>query len=113
MISKPNKGVNMSDESVHSFWMETLLRGNEAENVYKLTYDGKFFKTDNGGWTTDGNAEGSGDWPFYGWTVTANDELAGLGAFLLEGALLTCPSEKLRYNEYEDKAYRFVVKVIE
>lgn len=113
MIAKPNKGVNMSKNSVHSFWIETLLRGNDAENVYKLEFDGKFYRTDAGGWTTDGHQKDAGDWPFYGWTITANEELLGLGAFLLEGALLTCPTETLRYNEYEDNAYRFVIKVIE
>lgn len=63
-------------------------------------------------WLSDKYAENTGDWPYYGWTITANDEHIGLGAFLIEGALLSCPSETLRYNEYEDKAYRIVVKVV-
>ena len=78
-----------------------------------MTYEGKFYKSLTEGWTRDGCSKCAGDWPYYGWTITANEEFEGLGAFMLEGALLTCPSESLRYNEYEDKAYRVVVKVID
>ena len=81
--------------------------------MYKLTYEGKFYKDGADGWTSDASAKSSGDWPYYGWTITANEENRGLGAFMLEGALLTCPSETLRYNEYDDKSYRVVVKVVD
>lgn len=100
----------MSSESVSTFWIETLLKENNADKVFKLTFEGKFYKDKAGQWT---NHKESGDWPYYGWTITANEEHRGIGAFMLEAALLTCPSETLRYNEYEDKAFRMVVKVIE
>ena len=113
LIKKPNKGVNMSSSSISTFWIESILSDNMSDKVFKLTYEGKFYKNGANGWTTDGMADTSGDWPYYGWTITANEEHYGLGAFMLEGALLTCPRETLRYNEYEDKAYRIVVKVVD
>ena len=103
----------MSSESVSTFWIETVLNENKASDVFKLVFEGKFYKSATEGWTTDGCSKCAGDWPYYGWTITANEEFEGLGAFLLEGALLTCPSESLRFNEYDDKAYRVVVKVID
>ena len=113
LVRKPNKGVNTSSESISTFWVETTLADNSANDVYRLTYEGKFYKSLTEGWTRDGCSKCAGDWPYYGWTITANEEFEGLGAFMLEGALLTCPSESLRYNEYEDKAYRVVVKVVD
>ena len=113
MIRKPNKGVNTSSESVSTFWVETVLNDNGADKVFKLTYEGKFYKSDTEGWTNDAQAEHAGNWPYYGWTITANEEFRGLGAFMLEGVLLSCPSETLRYNRFEDRAYRVVVKVVD
>ena len=97
-----------SSESASTFWIETLLKhNNENSNVFRLIFDGKFYKNSKTGeWT---NLKESSDWPYYGWTITANEEHRGIGAFLLEAALLTCPSETLRYNEYEDKVFRMIV----
>ena len=93
--------------------METVLKEHDSDKVFKLTPGGKFYRgRKKGAWVSDKYAKNTGDWPYYAWTITANDEHIGLGAFLIEGALLSCPSETLRYNEYEDKAYRFVVKVV-
>ena len=115
MLRKPNKGVNASsgNSSVSSFWIETVLEENNADKLYKLEYNGKFYRKGEDEWTSNREECGAGHWPYFGWTITANEEHIGLGAFLLEGALLTCPSETLRFNEYEDRAYKFVVKVIE
>ena len=113
MIRKPNKGVNTSSDSVSTFWVETVLKDGDADKVFKLTYEGKFYKSDTEGWTNDSQAEHAGNWPYYGWTITANEEFRGLGAFMLEGVLLSCPSETLSYNKYEDRAYRVVVKVVD
>ena len=116
MIRKPNKGVNMhTQESISTFWIESVLKENNADQVFNLTYEGKFYKgCSEGEWVNDKkkNKSSGGSWPYYGWTVTANEQYKGLGAFLIEGTLLSCPSETLRYNEYDDKAYRFVVKVV-
>ena len=53
MIRKPNKGVNMSSDSVSTFWVETILNEDGADKVFKLTYEGKFYKSDTEGWTND------------------------------------------------------------
>ena len=46
LVRKPNKGVNMSSsESVSTFWIETVLAENNAKDVYRLTYEGKFYKS--------------------------------------------------------------------
>jgi len=105
----------MSGELVSTLWIETLLKATEDHQGFKLVFGGKFFKKGDRGsddWTQDPEEAKASDWPYYSWTITANDEHIGLGAFMLESALLTCPSEKLRYNEFDDKAYRFVVKVV-
>ena len=116
MLRKPNKGVNLSSEAVNTFWVETILREGAADKAFKLDYSGKYYKMDgpdgNELWTRDRNEDGAGDWAYFGWTVTANEEHIGLGAFLLESTLLSCPSERLRYNEFDDLAYRFVVRVV-
>ena len=45
LIKKPNKGVNMSSsESISTFWIESILQDNMADKVFKLTYEGKFYK---------------------------------------------------------------------
>lgn len=116
MLRKPNKGVNLTSQAVSTLWIETILHEASADKVYKLDYDGLFYKKDGPAgeelWTTDRHEDQAGDWAYYGWTITANDEHIGLGAFMLEATLMACPSEKVRYNEYDDRAYRFVVKVI-
>lgn len=53
MIRKPNKGVNTSSDSVSTFWVETILKDGGADKVFKLTYEGKFYKSDTEGWTND------------------------------------------------------------
>lgn len=115
----------MSSQTISTFWIETVLGSPDeatsdgprcaddasADKVFKLSFEGKFYKDElTGTWSSE--KKHAGAWPYYGWTVTANEEFAGLGAFMLEAALLSCPSEQLRYNEYDDKAFRFVVKVI-
>ena len=45
LVRKPNKGVNTSSESISTFWVETALTDNSANDVYRLTYEGKFYKS--------------------------------------------------------------------
>ena len=115
LVKKPNKGVNVSNDQISTLWIETLLKTTGGNQGFKLVFVGKFYKKgdfEGDDWTNDPEEVAAGDWPYYGWTITANEEQIGLGAFMLESTLLSCPSEKLRYNEFDDKTYRFVVIVV-
>ena len=75
LVKKPNKGVNMSGEYISTFWIETLLKTTGGNPGYKLVFDGKFYKKgdfDSDDWTKDSQEVAAGDWPYYGWTITAN-----------------------------------------